>query len=249
MDNWVEQYNSIRSNIQIASEELTRVLEDIPDKIKEIGRLNQEIVSKHREIAEEEARKDSITNEIRKEQSSLIQEKVALEGEGKELTGREREIVQKEQDSEDKINGKKVELNALTNAIQEKEVELDTLDEAKKKIVILKVEEKKVLSNIHDKEGKLSVVNDRIATANITLEKDVKGRKKRINSLDMLIAEKQASVANFKRNMRVFEEQMKEEAKNLSIYDGRLRTLYKQIGMPLRDMTLEVPTLNEKEKQ
>ena len=238
---WVSHYNTPKNNIQVASKELGDILEKIIGKRGEIDVINQEIISRKREISEQEAKRDRVEVEIQQKRSSLIKEKIESEQERIEFTKRI-------QEANNKIRQSQAELNILTQVIKKKGKEIKGLDETKQEIVLLEVKKERTLTEVRDKECKLTILNESIESARVMSEKDAKERKKRINSLDMLITEKQASVANFKKNMRVFEEQMREEAKNLSIYDGRLRTLYKQMGTPLREMNLEIPTLNEKEK-
>ena len=244
--NFKELYASLKQNLQDTSEKLSGLYNKI-DKNKEDLKKAKELVIK--EAKRLEALKISSQAEIKKVQGAenVLEKKKETFDNGIEKHEKDIEEFNKYKEVEKrKIGVIKIQINELL--VEKKQVEssiknLEKLEKTKKLVLLRLVElhslatkeEKKLEKAEKDREKRLG-----------ELSKKERKLEKELLNLEKEISKKQKSADGFRENVSKIEKRMKIKARDLWIYEKRLRKEFNKLGKRLIVEEIKVPTFKQK---
>ncbi len=244
--NFKELYASLKQNLQDTSEKLSSLYDRISKNKEDLKKAKELVVKESKKL---ESLKISSKEEIQKVKSaeSVLGKKEESFCEKIEKHEKDVEEFNKYKEVEKrKIGAIKIQINELL--IDKKEIEsdiksLEKLEETKKLVLsrlaelhnLAREEEKKQEEIEKDREKKLG-----------ELSKSKNKLEKELLSLNKEISKKQKSIEGFKGNVAKIEKRMKIKARDLWIYEKRLRKEFNKLGKRLIVENIKVPTFKQK---
>ena len=224
---WTELYNSVLTNIQVASQKLSDIFIRIEDKSKNLNSLNNDILKVSAELVESKAEKEYILRQINDEKKSFENDKSLFQkdkdnilkqlyNKGRDIEKEEIRINGSEKSVRDKVILKENNIKELNSQIENKKLDIARLEQksssVKDKILLLEKDKDNIEYDINKiTENKSLLLKDKDE-----IEKD--------------IFKKQRSLDSFKENKLKMEQDLSRKTKDLQILEGRLRKQFKEIG-------------------
>ena len=224
---WTHLYNSIKTNIQDASQKLSAIFVQIENQQNSLDSLNQNLLKVSEELFEIEIKKKQTLNEIQREREVFEETKSALvlrqEKAELELKEKEKNLERKELETDDKVRVSKDKLIEIKKQIENKRAELPSLGNK-----LVKANSELVKANSELVFLKENIEEFKQYQENALREKNslIKQREK----IEADIYEKQRSLDSFKENKNKMEKDLLRKMKDLQILEGRLRNSFKKIG-------------------
>ena len=240
IDNFKQLYVSIRANIEHSAKELFGIIEEIEKKREELPEISFRIRKETMSLQEVLSRQSEVERQMLASVAVIDKKNDEYEEKVEEIRGAERDIEKADEELERIRSQISIDTESFvkTRASQEEQISRSNSEIGEQQKVI-----EDEFITYHDTRDKYNALILKHEIEQNAHNKEVVRCKKELAKLNAQIEEKQGALSSFKENVQIFNKELLRKLKDLQIREGRLATLYKEFGIPMRRSDIKKPKL------
>lgn len=227
---------SLKESARIEAEKLSGIYESQKEALDELLLISADVDSARLTLEQIQSTSKDELRKVENEKSFLEKEKRNL-ADIKEKSDRYLlELAKQKEDIRAEINSLLIQIKESTSTLNSLKEEVSDIEKIKLQKEELIGEVSRIEDKIDSLNGVVSSTLDSIKNKEAELNNTIKGKEAEIADLDKKIEIKSKALEGHGNGLREFENELKVREKNLQIYAGRLRKLFKSQGIEMPEI-------------